>query len=57
MMAWVASSRSSNYILLNKLCDIMLATSLVRAGVRRKNYEVMLAGSKSGYDLLHETTF
>ena len=44
MLAWAAGSTNNNYVLMNKLCDYVLATSVMRAGVRRNNNEAMLAG-------------
>ena len=44
MLAWAAHSKNNNYLLAHKLCDAVLACSVMRAGVRRNNSEAMIAG-------------
>ena len=44
MLAWAATARNNNYVLIHKVLDLVLATSVMRAGIRRNNSEAMLAG-------------
>ena len=44
MLAWPANAQNNNYLLMHKLCDIVLATSIMPAGIRRNNSEALLAG-------------
>ena len=44
MLVWAANAQNNDYIMMHKFCDLVLATSLMRAGIRRNNSEALLAG-------------
>ena len=44
ILEWISTAQNNNYVLISKLCDLLLAVSVMRAGVRRNNSQAMLAG-------------